>query len=205
MKWKSCTLICLKCSYLGFLTINLFYCFYVQGFYWTLLFFYHHKYLCQIHSVGSFPSVIVLIMFFSGEPWFKFQLFLQFGLAVVMCVWLWDAVMAVFGPVPPRGVSDGRECYFSWCSTSSWSTCADSSSWPLRVCPSFPKVVSCLFEHSLACRVLQKRAKMWLRVSNTCPKLSRALRSISEDAVTFLLQLWERWLWQLGSFSSLWA
>lgn len=111
MKWKSCTLICLKCSYLGFLTIKLFYCFYVQGFYWTLLFFYHHKYLCQIHSVGSFPSVIVLIMFFSGEPWFKFQLFLQFGLAVVMCVWLWDAVTAVFGPVPPRGVSDGRGCY----------------------------------------------------------------------------------------------
>lgn len=153
-------------------------------------------------ALGSFPSVIVLIMFFSGEPWFKFQLFLQFGLAVVMCVWLWDAVTAVFGPVPPRSVSDGRGCYFNWCSTSSWT---DISSWPLRVCPSFPKVASCLFEHSLACRVLQKCAKMWLRVSNTCPKLSMALQSISEDAVTFPLWLWGQWLWQLGSFSSLWA
>lgn len=37
--------------------------------------------------------------------------------------------------------------------------------------------------------------KMWLRVGNICPKLFRAVWSICEEAVTFLLRLWGQWLW----------
>lgn len=51
-----------------------------------LLVFYHHKCLCQVHRAGSVPSVIVLIMFVPGEARSKFQLLLQFDLAVVICM-----------------------------------------------------------------------------------------------------------------------
>lgn len=99
-------------------------------------------------------------MFFSSEAWSKFQLFLQFDLAVLTYVCGCESqVTAVFsscaahgcqwigGGVISAGVQFPVEIHVH----------THVSSWPLQACPFFPRMLSCLFEHSLACRVLHEK------------------------------------------------
>lgn len=99
-----------------------------------LLVFYHHKRLWQVHRAGSVPSVIVLIMFVPGEARSKFQLLLQFDLAVVICVCSFESlVTALFDSCATRDVDEWGMLFqpmshFQGCVHAPVSSC------PLRVC-----------------------------------------------------------------------